>query len=46
MRIYLTSDLNDEVVAVDDDGQVRFTVLPGSVEKNRTSSAEPWPDRP
>ena len=23
------------VVAVDDDGQVHFTVLPGSVEKNR-----------
>lgn len=23
------------VVAVDDDGQVHFTILPGSVEKNR-----------
>jgi hypothetical protein len=23
------------VVAVDDDGQVHFTVLPGSVDKNR-----------
>jgi hypothetical protein len=23
------------VVAIDDDGQVHFTVLPGSVEKNR-----------
>jgi hypothetical protein len=27
------------VVAVDDDGQVHFTVLPGSVEKNRHLSA-------
>ncbi len=23
------------VVAVDDDGQVHFTILPGSIEKNR-----------
>jgi hypothetical protein len=27
------------VVAVDDDGQVHFTVLPGSVERTATSSA-------
>jgi hypothetical protein len=24
-----------QVVAVDDDGQVHFTILPGSIEKNR-----------
>ena len=34
------------VVAVDDDGQVHFTGLPGSVRRTATSSAAPWPDRP
>lgn len=27
------------VVAVDDDGQIHFSILPGSIEKNATSSA-------
>src|ERR1700730_6036528 len=34
------------VVAVDDDGQVHFTVLPGPWRRTVISSAAPWPDCP
>jgi hypothetical protein len=30
-----TASFPERVVAVDEDGQVHFTVLPGSVDKNR-----------
>jgi hypothetical protein len=33
------------IVAVDDDGQVHFTILPGSLEKNRHLIGPPWPNR-
>ncbi len=32
------------VVAIDDDGQVHFSILPGSVAKNAISSTERWPE--
>ena len=32
------------VVAVDDDGQIHFAILPGSVERTVTSSVAPSPD--
>ena len=33
------------IVAVDDDGQVHFTVLPGSLGKNHHLIGRAWPSR-